>query len=88
MLLGFGYGPGVDWWALGIVMYQMMAGHHPFSIPKGPPLTVKILKNTVSYPPRMSWNAMSILNGVSIFNIKTEALEVAYSFLNSVFFHT
>ncbi len=88
MLLGFGYGPEVDWWALGIVMYRMMAGHHPFSIPKEPPLTEKILKNTVLYPPRMSWNAMSILNGVSVFNTKTEALEVVYSFLNSVFFHT
>ena len=88
MLRGLGYGPEVDWWALGIVMFEMMAGHHPFSFPKGPRLAEKILKNTVLYPRRLSWNAMSILNGVSIFNIKTEALEVAYSFLNSVFFHT
>ncbi len=78
----------MDLWALGIVKYEMMVGWHPFLFLKGPPLAEKILKNTVLYPRRLSKNAMSILNGVSIFNIKTEALEVAYSFLNSVFFHT
>ena len=88
MLQGSRYGPEIDWWALGIVMYEMMVGHHPFCIPKGPPLRQKIMKNTVLYPRRLSVSAMSILNGVSIFNIKTDALEVAYSFLNSVFFHT
>jgi protein kinase A len=88
MLQGFRYGQEVDWWALGIVMYEMMADHHPFSFPKGPPLVEKILKNTVLYPQRLSWSAMTILNGVSIFNIKSETLGVAYSFLNSVFFHT
>lgn len=88
MLLGFKYGPEVDWWALGIVMYAMMVGQHPFQLPKRHPYREKILKNPVAYPKRLTVSAVSILEGVSIFNIKIDALGVPYSFLNSVFFHT
>ena len=88
MVVRFGYGAEVDLLALGIVMYEMMVGWHPFLFLKGPPLAEKILKHPVKYPRWLSGSATSILNGVSIFNTKTEALGVAYSFLNSVFFHT
>ena len=88
MLLGFNYGPAVDWWALGIVMYEMMVGQHPFNLPKTSSYRVKILNDRVSYPSRLTESAVSILEGVSIFNIKTVALGVPYGFLNSVFFHT
>jgi len=88
MLRGFKYGPEVDWWALGIVMYEMMVGQHPFQLPKRCPYHEKILKNPVAYPQRLSVSAVSILKGVSIFNIKTDALGVPYSFLDSMFFHT
>ena len=88
MVLRFGYGADVDSWALRIVKYEMMVGWHPFLFPKGPPLAEKILKSTVLYPRRLNWCATSLLNGVGIFNTKTEALGVAYNFLNSVFFRT
>ena len=88
MVLRFGYGAEVDLWALGIVKYEMMVGWHPFLFLKGPPLAENILTHPVKYPRWLSVSAVSILNGVSIFNTKTEALGVAYSFLNSVFFHT
>jgi serine/threonine protein kinase len=88
MLDGFNYGPAVDWWALGIVMYEMMVGQHPFQLPKTSPYWEKILNNSVSYPQRLTPSAVSILKGVSTFNIKTEALGVPYSFLNSLFFYT
>jgi serine/threonine protein kinase len=88
MLLGFKYGPEVDWWALGIVMYEMMVGQHPFHLPKRCPYREKILQSPVAYPLTLTGSAVSILNGVSIFNIKTDASGVPYSFLNSVFFHT
>ena len=88
MLLGFKYGHTVDWWALGIVMYEMMVGVHPFKLPETPTYCEKILTNRVLYPERLTCDAVSILKGVSIFHIKTEVLRVPYSFLNSVFIHT
>jgi len=88
MLLGFKYGHAVDWWALGIVMYEMMVSVHPFMLPETRSYCEKILTKRVFYPERLTSDAVSILKGVSIFHLKTEALRVPYSFLNSVFFHT
>lgn len=76
MLHGFKYGPAVDWWSLGIAMYRMMVGQHPFLFPKMRPYSEKILKNRVVYPLKLSWSAVSILHGVSIFNTKTGALQL------------
>jgi serine/threonine protein kinase len=68
MLVGCNYGPAVDWWALGIVMYAMMVGQHPFQLPTASSYHEKILNNRVKYPQRLTPSAVSILKGVSIFN--------------------
>jgi serine/threonine protein kinase len=68
MLLGYNYGPAVDWWALGIVMYIMMVGQHPFQSPTRRTYGEKILHKRVVYPRKLTPNAVSILKGVSIFN--------------------
>ena len=31
MLLGRGHNKAVDYWALGILIYEMIAGHSPFA---------------------------------------------------------
>ena len=81
MLRGLKHGPEVDWWAVGIVMYEMMVGQHPFHLPKMTHYHEEILNNRVVYPSRLTWNAVSILEGVSIFNTKTEAFRSALQFL-------
>ena len=34
VILGHGHGPGVDWWAMGILVYEMCAGVPPFTSSK------------------------------------------------------
>ena len=88
MLRGLKYGPEVDWWALGIVMFEMMVGEHPFKSPKGLSYHAKILHFNVFYPWSLTGDAVSILEGVSIFNTKTEGFRSALQFLEfSVFPH-
>ena len=88
MLQRLNYGPEVDWWALGIVMYRMMVGEHPFKSPKELSYEAKILHLDVNYPSSLTGDAVSILQGVSIFNTKTEAFRSALQFLEFSFFHT
>jgi serine/threonine protein kinase len=84
MLLKFNYGPAVDWWALGIVMYEMMVGRHHFLLPRTFPYPEKIFMNELIYPLKMSCDAVYIRREVRIYNIKTEALGVPYSFLKLI----
>ena len=43
---------------------------------------------SVQFPPYLTKNAVSILNGVSVITMKTEALGVLNILLNAVFFHS
>ncbi|KAF6217395.1 hypothetical protein GE061_001750 [Apolygus lucorum] len=44
------YGPSVDWWALGVLMYEMMAGQPPFEADNEDDLFESILHDDVLYP--------------------------------------
>ena len=76
MLQGLPCGREVDWWALGIMMYTMMTAMFPFSDPDVYTLQYKIMHYEVNYPTWISKGAEMIMRGVSIINIKTEALQV------------
>ncbi|XP_023215923.1 calcium-independent protein kinase C-like isoform X4 [Centruroides sculpturatus] len=57
------YGPSVDWWALGVLMYEMMAGQPPFEADNEDDLFESILHDEVLYPVWLSKEAVSILKG-------------------------
>ncbi|KAI5692249.1 hypothetical protein M8J76_017122, partial [Diaphorina citri] len=57
------YGPSVDWWALGVLMYEMMAGQPPFEADNEDDLFESILHDDVLYPVWLSKEAVAILKG-------------------------
>ncbi|CAD5232253.1 unnamed protein product [Bursaphelenchus xylophilus] len=55
------YGVSVDWWALGVLMYEMMAGQPPFEADNEDDLFEAILHDDVLYPVWLSREAVNIL---------------------------
>lgn len=57
------YGPSVDWWALGVLMYEMLAGQPPFEAENEDDLFESILHDDVLYPVWLSREAVLVLKG-------------------------
>lgn len=61
-LKGAKYGTSVDWWALGVLMYELMIGGQPFG-GSGADLFKSISKDSVTFPLWLSYDTVSILTG-------------------------
>ncbi|XP_064623226.1 calcium-independent protein kinase C-like isoform X2 [Lineus longissimus] len=57
------YDASVDWWALGVLMYEMMAGQPPFEADNEDDLFESILHDDVLYPVWLTKEAVAILKG-------------------------
>jgi len=55
------YGASVDWWALGVLMYEMLAGQPPFEADNEDDLFESILSDDVLYPVWLSRDAVNVL---------------------------
>lgn len=58
------YGRAVDWWGLGVVMYEMVCGRLPFYNRDHDVLFELILAEDVRFPPTLSPDARNLLTGL------------------------
>eukprot|EP01016_Furgasonia_blochmanni_P043885 TRINITY_DN602_c0_g2_i2.p2 TRINITY_DN602_c0_g2~~TRINITY_DN602_c0_g2_i2.p2 ORF type:complete len:247 (-),score=55.18 TRINITY_DN602_c0_g2_i2:436-1176(-) len=61
ILLNKGHGKPVDWWTLGILTYEMIAGIDPFTDEDPMAIYQKILKGKVKFPKNFDKNAKSLV---------------------------
>lgn len=61
MILGGGYGKSVDWWTLGILLYEMLAGFVPFTDSDPVKVYQKILRDRIKFPKTFDPNAKSLV---------------------------
>ena len=58
------YGRAVDWWGVGVVMYEMMCGRLPFYSRDHEVLFELILSEEIKFPARLSDVAKKLLSGL------------------------
>lgn len=56
-----GHGKAVDWWALGVLIYEMLAGYPPFYDDNQFQIYQKILLGKVEYPRHFDANAKDLI---------------------------
>jgi len=61
ILLNKGHGKPVDWWCLGILIYEMIAGIDPFTDEDPMAIYQKILKGKVKFPKNFDKNGKSLV---------------------------
>jgi serine/threonine protein kinase len=59
-----GYGKAVDWWSLGVLIYEMLAGHPPFFDEDHFKLYEKILQCKLRFPPHFDPNAKDLVKNL------------------------
>ena len=59
-----GHGHGVDWWALGMMLFEMLTGLPPFYSRHRPTLFDRILHAPLSFPPVVSMDAREVIRGL------------------------
>eukprot|EP01026_Neomeris_dumetosa_P002974 TRINITY_DN10811_c0_g1_i1.p1 TRINITY_DN10811_c0_g1~~TRINITY_DN10811_c0_g1_i1.p1 ORF type:complete len:267 (+),score=42.19 TRINITY_DN10811_c0_g1_i1:144-944(+) len=66
-ILAQGYSYSVDWWGLGVLLYVLLTGRQPFSLPKtsDPMVVMKRIVDdnwSITYPEYMSFQAKDLLS--------------------------
>lgn len=67
---GKGYGVSVDWWSLGIILYEMLQGRVPFTGSNQIELFISVVKRKYLVPPDMDEDAQVIIAGLLARNKK------------------
>ncbi|KAF8271939.1 Pkinase-domain-containing protein [Lactarius quietus] len=64
ILNGAGYNRTIDWWTLGVLLYEMLVGLPPFYDEITDKMYEKILRDPLIFPEEVSPNARTILTGL------------------------
>ena len=64
IILGKGYNKAVDWWALGVLMYEMTAGYSPFSADQPIQIYDRIVSGRVRFPSYFSTDLKDLLRNL------------------------
>lgn len=59
-----GHNKAVDWWSVGILLYEMLTGQPPFSGHNRQKVQKKIIKDRIKLPPFLTSEAHSLLKGL------------------------
>jgi len=63
IVTGSGHGKGVDWWTLGILVFEMLASFSPFYADQAIDIYKKIIKGQMRFPRTFSTNAKDLIKG-------------------------
>ncbi|KAJ3181270.1 hypothetical protein HDU87_001401 [Geranomyces variabilis] len=89
LLLGLGHGPEVDWWALGICMYEWICGFPPFTDESPEDIFRNILDGVIEWPddtevtPEAMSLILSLLNPDPALRLSAEGVK-SHAFFASV----
>lgn len=64
MLLKKMYGPTVDWWAFGVLLFEISAGYTPFYVPNIMKIYENIIFGRVEYPENFSQELQSLIHNL------------------------
>ena len=64
VILQKGHGMAVDWWTLGILIFEMLVGYPPFHDDHLLQLYKKILARDIEFPQQMDWRARDLIRNL------------------------
>ena len=69
IILNKGHGFPVDWWTMGILLYEMLVGIDPFSDDDPMMIYQKVIKGKIRFPKEMDKNAKSLIKHLLVADI-------------------